>query len=196
MAQSEYLLVANKLLREEIDIARRATRLSNVIKRFSEAGVQPATVTSTPAQLEAEHARLLEQKRRVLASDPALAGISERVGEDIGTFVGADLVALVANLRVSIDAYNSAVGDLPREQRAGLPKARKKKPAKRSGKKKSAELGPESGDASGSGEDAAPMQVFTPCAICWAQHIPGDPHDCPGPKDAAPMVVGDIVVPT
>jgi hypothetical protein len=149
MAQSEYLLIANRLLREEIEIARRAARFSHVIKRFSDAQVQPATTSSTQEQLEAEHARLLEQKRRVLASDPALAGIAERVGADAGTFVGGELVALIANLRVSIDAYNAAASDLPRETRAELPKARRKKSAKRSGKKKSSESA-----ASGSSEEA------------------------------------------
>jgi hypothetical protein len=80
------LRYTNKLLVEEVFAARRLQRLAKVINKFAEAGVQPvpAVAGDSIEALQAENARLAEQKTQLLAqsgycdtSDPILSLIAQ-----------------------------------------------------------------------------------------------------------------------
>jgi hypothetical protein len=100
----------NKLLVEEVFAARRLQRLAKVINKFAEAGVQPvpAVAEDSVEALQAENARLVEQKTQLLAQS-GYCDTSESI------------LSLIAQAKLVLEDCNAATKDLSEEVVQTLP---------------------------------------------------------------------------
>jgi hypothetical protein len=140
----------NKLLVEEVFAARRLQRLAKVINKFAEAGVQPvpAVAEDSVESLQAENARLVEQKTQLLAQS-GYCDTSESI------------LNLIAQAKLVLEDCNAATKDLSEEVVQTLPP----KPKRHSrGGRRGRRGRSSSGEKSAEGADAAAAPVVEPVA--------------------------------
>jgi hypothetical protein len=142
----------NKLLVEEVFAARRLQRLAKVINKFAEAGVQPvpAVAEDSVEALQAENARLVEQKTQLLAQS-GYCDTSESI------------LSLIAQAKLVLEDCNAATKDLSEEVVQTLPpKPKRHSRGGRRGRRGRSSSGEKS--AEGADAAAAPAPVVEPVA--------------------------------
>lgn len=136
------LRYTNKLLIEEVFAARRLQRLAKVINKFAEAGVQPVPAVSGDSveALQAENARLVEQKTQLIAQS-GYCNTSDSI------------LSLIAQTKLILEDCNAATKDLSEEVVQTLPP----KPRRRSrGGRRGRRGRSSSGEKSADGAEASP----------------------------------------